>query len=359
MSKSCAVLIGIIVIALPFEALAQKEPTARRALAPTNVTLEHVLAVHQRARQAVRNIIVELEVTTQFNPPAGRADDLSNRMVEAFSRQMDVRIAAAIEAGVNGARLDRALEPYMQQLDDVEKYVRVEQLNRVVTVRRVATIDFEGARARYEDSDTRDIEQLIETNKLGFRMRSSLDRSRVDIVRSGANAVRLMTAIGDLAVVSAHPIFDAPRARFSIGLIPSWVAVDGRFDLSLRQVPSGGVEEIEIVGRSGGASGDVSVRMTLRPKFGYALSKLVSYDENGRAAFVFGASDFRRVGDLFFPFKTSVRFAREGIPDYRVETRKVQSIQVNRPIPDSVFAIPSGYRVQDTTDVKARIYRMP
>jgi hypothetical protein len=315
------------------------------AMEPASVGSLTVAQLEQANRinaARVRTLVLDELVVQRIQGSMRTEDEARSRLLAAIGAQMEAVLDQAIAADASPATVRSLEEKYSARLASVDGALIVNRLNRYRSARRQVTIDFTSSAARYDDTDRRDIGALAEAYCLNEHDRIALDQSGSLIMVGGEPTVRLVPHADRLAVVGVGPGFATDVEARRLALIPSWV-FSGNHSLQING--KDGAAELQIVGE---CEGKVSFVLTVRRDQGFRMSQITTFDPQGRVAEEFSASGFKQVDGIPVPLQTLTRRAHQDVPDYWLEQRSVQRVVLNPDLDaDALFAIPSGFRVQD------------
>ena len=311
------------------------------------VSLARLEQLNRGNAEQVRTAVVTEIVTHRVHALPDQEDNARLRLTEAITQQGELSTQQAVAGGASKAALGRLDEDQADELASIDRALLVSRLNRSRVTRRVRTIDFQNSRARYDDADLRDLDLLVAQHGLTGSERDSLDQSASLLLRADYPGIRLVPHVGRLAIIGVGPRYDADGELCNFGIIPSWAFLD-EYKTELSASENGEAPTIQLVGHDHGC---ILFVIVVRPDLGFRMTHLTTFDAAGAVAEEFSASDFREIEGAFVPFRTLKRRAREGVADYSLRHRSVQSVSLNAPLRDAEesFAIPPEYRIRDIT----------
>jgi hypothetical protein len=315
-----------------------------------DLTLDQLKAINEANRALLSTVVLRETVRECRREYAGEDQAVRERMMRAYRALRDESINLAKRRDASAGEVRGIQARYAARVNSLDDALTVRHVNKQLLVSRASVIDFGLEQARHDDRDLRDLQGLAAQHGLHqSEQRHNLDQTRYHIFTAD-QSIMLIPA-GKLAVVSSAPCFSADLEASRLGIIPRWV-LEGDLQLALRVVQRDGKAHVEVTGRERGASTN-SVLVRVQPELEYRLTRLVRYDDAGQVLEEFTASDYRALDGVLIPFKTEHRHAAHGFPDYLVRRRMVESVRLNEPVSATQFAIPAGYRVQDTRLARA------
>jgi hypothetical protein len=269
------------------------------------------------------------------------------QQAEAIAAMREGMLETVLEASSNGeltddarAGVEKVYERDMAQVPDIEAVFR---LNRDFSIDRTRTVDFVLQRKRLDDTDRRNLDELMEAAAMAPAMRINVSRSKT-LVLDATQSVRMPAAVPDLAVISPVQTFDADAEYLSLGIVP-----DSMFshDFDLAMSPSKVGVDIQAKDRQTGA---MVFSFTVSPARNYRLITWTTFAPDGAGSNDMEFGDYRKVGDTWIPFSTRTSHSKDGVPDAFTQTTTVQRAEINPKLTDDMFSIPEGMRIQDLSE---------
>lgn len=312
---------------------------AAPTLAQTSPTLDELRTIHASREAALGGVrITETVVRTRSSNPT--VCDREQR-----------RLAENLELALERARRDHAEEGGRpEELRNVEVQIRQSHdliawghnlgrtLNSGVTVRRTRLIDLVGNRIRWDDTDPRDLDQIVRDNHLTDSQRLNLDLSRIRILKSGSHWTASVTQrFGSRAPLGLLNM-DAERIR--LGIAPRAI-FDPQYSATLTW-PDG--PDAPLITASVGTS---TLRLTLDRTQGWSVVRYeVALSPGNQNLWV--VNGFITRGDFRIPARITQTVQKNGVDDYTTETVQTQMVEIGVQTPDVSFELPADYRISDS-----------
>jgi len=277
----------------------------------------------------------------------GWTQQFRQQQEESMASKREAMFEATREASSNGELTEDALaaieaehERDIAQVPDMEAVFR---LNRNLSIDRTRTVDFVGKRKRLDDTDRRNLDELMDAAAMAPTMRKNVSRSET-LILDETQSVRMPAAVPDLAVIAPVQTFNADTEYLSLGIVPDSV-FSHDFDWAMSSRKAG--VDVQAKDKQTGA---MVFSFTVSPARNYRLITWTTFTPDGAVSTDMEFGDYRKVGESWFPFATRTSHSKNGVPDAFTQTTMVQSAEINPKLQDGIFSIPEGMRIQDLTE---------
>ena len=338
-SLSCAVMGMVLVVA----AQAADGPGSRLPGAA------ELLRVHAGYAKTLHNIVIHEQVQVKLSSGGAGEDQLRQAVLTSVDRAEREALERARQEHASDEDLEAIRRRFAQRRQHVEDQVVLRRLANDDRVERLRVVDFAGRRAAYVDRDLRDLSRLLReegiTDPLAL---ANVSRTRTLLLES-SGVTHLLPVAGRLAYRSRHPRYDRAYELRRLGILPVelWTSAE-----TVHVEPAQQPGRVVMTAESGG----VRRVAVLRQDAGWRIERFEIQRPSGEVIERLELDDYRQVGAIFVPFRVRRTVAAYGNPQYRVESSRVERVEVNVRQDDlaGYFTIPKGYRIQEGRKVTSR-----
>lgn len=278
-------------------------------------------------------------VIISFQPDNAADNRARSEIASGLAAQRDRMLEWPAQIPASPSYSATVEDEYNRMVSGIDRAVFVKNLNSHQNLNRLSLIDFDHGRARFDQTDLRNLSQIISQFGLDEFERRALDQSK-SLITLTDRAIHIFSQAPPLAVVNTRPHFDERRSSLRIGAIPAWV-FNGDYELAVT------IENADVILEGQSLGGGLRlVHFTISPDLDYAVTEYKFYfDGEIRESIRLG--DYCLTDGHQIPMSVTIEQSDEGRPIYWFENILVSDVVIGVPVGDSMFSIPSGVRTQD------------
>lgn len=308
-----------------------------------------LLRLHARYAAALRSVVIHEQVQVKLATGGAGEDHYRQVVLAGVDEGQRQALERAKQEHASEEEVKAIRRHFAQRRQHVEDQVVLRRLANDYRVERLRVVDFAGRRAAYVDRDLRDLSRLLREEGIVDPLAlANVSRTRTMLLESNG-VTHLLPVAGRLAYRSRHPRYDGAYELRRLGIVP--------VDL-LTSTDTVRVEAVQQPGRLAmtAESRGMHLVAVLRQDVGWRIERFEIRRPSGEPIERLELGDYRQVGDLFLPYSVRRTIAAYGNPQYRVESSRVERVEVNVGQDDlaGYFTIPKGYRIQEGRKVTSR-----
>ncbi len=308
-----------------------------------------LLRIHARYAEALRSVVIHEQVQMKLATGGAGEDHYRQVVLAGVDEAERQALERARQEHASDEDLKAIQRHFAQRRQHVEDQVVLRRLANDYRVERLRVLDFAGRRAAYVDRDLRDLSRLLREEGIVDPLAlANVSRTRTLLLES-SGVTHLLPVAGRLAYRSRHPRYDRAYELRRLGILPVelWTSPD-----TVRVEPARQPGRVVMTAESGG----VRRVAVLRQDAGWHIERFEVRHPSGEVIERLELDDYRQIGEIFVPFRVRRTVAAYGNPQYRVESSRVERVEVNVAQDDlaGYFTIPKGYRIQEGRKVTSR-----